>query len=203
MSAAAAERPFSQACENNKAPILSVLRTAFADRRKVLEIGSGTGQHAVYLAANLEHLNWQTSDLEPSHAGIRAWIAATEVSNVLGPVTLDVGEPVWPVSDFDAVFTANTLHIMSWVRVQDLFAGLAHLLPADGVACIYGPFNYRGGFSSASNARFDAWLRSCDPARGIRDFEAVCELAAGAGLALRDDHAMPANNRLLEFRRLR
>ncbi len=203
MSPAKGGCPFSQACENNKDPILGVLRSAFSDRQKVLEIGSGTGQHAVYIGAALAHLGWQTSDLAPAHAGIRAWIEASAAANVLEPVTLDVADRDWPVRDFDAVFTANTLHIMSWEHVQALFAGLGRHLPPAGVVCIYGPFNRGGRFTSESNARFDAWLRSRDPASGIRDLEAVCELAALAGLELDEEHGMPANNRLLEFRRLR
>lgn len=202
MSGPRASRPFSQACENNKAPILEVLREAFADRQTVLEIGSGTGQHAVHFGAALAHLAWQTSDLEPAQAGIRAWLAHSGTDNVHPPVTLDVAQAHWPVTRFDAVFSANTLHIMSWSRVESLFSGLERYLAAGGIVCLYGPFNYGGDFTSESNARFDAWLRSRDPRSGIRDFEAVCALAGGAGLELSQDHAMPANNRLLELRRL-
>ena len=196
-----AAKPFSQACENNREPILAILRDAFADRSHVLEIGSGTGQHAVHFAAALPHLTWHTSDLAEHHAGIRLWLAEARLANVTGPVELDVRREPWPVpAGLDAVFTANTLHIMAIEGVEALFAGLGRHLPAGGCACIYGPFNYGGRYTSDSNARFDDWLHARDPASGIRDFEAVTALAAAAGLVLAADHAMPANNRLLHFR---
>lgn len=195
-------KPFSQACENNCEPILAVLRGAFADRRNVLEIGSGTGQHAVHFAAVLGQLTWHTSDLAEHHAGIRQWLDDAALGNTTGPVTLDVCQQTWPVPPgLDAVFTANTLHIMAFEGVEALFAGLGRYLPDGGRVCIYGPFNYGGEYTSDSNARFDQWLRSRDPASGVRDFEAIASLAGSAGLALVEDHAMPANNRLLHFQR--
>lgn len=194
-------KAFSQACENNKGPILQVLGRQFADSGKVLEIGSGTGQHAVFFAANLPHLIWQTSDLPASHASIRAWIAEAALANVREPVLLDVDNPVWPVSDFDSIFSANTCHIMAWQSVEKLFAGIARYLPEGGKCCIYGPFNYHGAYTSDSNARFDQWLQQQYPHQGIRDFEAVDRLAQQAGLQLLEDNAMPANNRLLVWRK--
>lgn len=195
-------KPFSQACENNREPILAILREAFAHCSNVLEIGSGTGQHAVHFAAALPHLTWHTSDLVEHHAGIWLWLDEAGLANVTGPVELDVCQQPWPVpADLDAVFTANTLHIMAIDGVEALFAGLGRYLPVGGAACIYGPFNYGGRYTSASNARFDQWLHERDPASGIRDFERVASLAAAAGLDLVADHAMPANNRLLHFRR--
>jgi len=192
------EKPFSQACENNKGPILEVLRHAFDDRRSVLEIGSGTGQHAVYFAAQLSHLEWQTSDLEQNHPGIRLWLDEAGLPNLRPPIALDVTHPDWP-EGFDAVFTANTTHIMPWSAVERMIARIGAELPTDGVFCQYGPFNYGGRYTSDSNARFDLWLRQVDPAQGIRDFEAVEALALQAGLELVADHALPANNRLLEW----
>lgn len=193
--------PFSQACENNQAPILSVLAQAFADRRRVLEIGSGTGQHGVYFAPRLPHLMWQTSDLAEHHAGIRAWQAHRPAPNLLPPVLLDLRASDWPQGAFDAVFTSNTAHIVAWPLVQRLFALVGGHLPEGGVLAMYGPFNYGGAFTSDSNRAFDAWLRSRDPESGLRDAEDVVALASQHGLRLEDDHAMPANNRLLVFRR--
>jgi len=196
----AIEKPFSEACENNKGPILEVLREAFSDRSAVLEIGSGTGQHAVHFAAALPHLRWQTSDLAEHHAGIRLWLQEAALPNLQPPLALDVTQPQWP-SGFDAVFTANTAHIMPWPAVVAMFDRLGTLLPPGGRLCQYGPFNYGGKYTSESNARFDLWLKQMDPARGIRDFEAIEALASQAGLMLEADHALPANNRLLHWRK--
>ena len=193
----------SEACERNQGPILDVLRRWFADRRRVLEIGSGTGQHAVHFGAHLPHLTWQTGDLARHHPGILAWLAEARLANVLPPLALDANAPAWPAIECDAVFTANTLHIMSWPAVEGLFGHLDRLLPAGGVLAVYGPFNSGGRYTAHSNARFDAHLQLQDPAMGIRDFEAVDALARGLGLELAEDCAMPANNRTLVWRRTR
>ncbi len=195
------DKPFAPSCENNKAPILEILMDAFSDRSLVLEIGSGTGQHAVHFAAALPHLHWQTSDLKENHPGIKLWLEEAALSNLYPPVSLDVTQPDWP-EGFDAVFTANTTHIMPWSAVIEMIARIGEQLPTGGVFCQYGPFNYNGRFTSDSNAGFDHWLKEIDPARGIRDFEAVEQLANEAGLALVADHSMPANNRLLVWRKL-
>jgi hypothetical protein len=197
------QKPYSESCERNKDPILEILRHAFAEAGSALEIGSGTGQHAVYFGAALPHLTWQTSDLPENHAGIRAWLEEAGLPNVLPPLTLNVGEAQWPIGNVDAVFTANTLHIMSWLEVERLFTGLGSILNPGGPLCIYGPFNYRGTYTSDSNARFDAMLRARDPASGIRDFEEVQKLGLQNGLTFEAEHAMPANNRLLVFRKAR
>ena len=194
-------RQFSAACGRNREPILAILRDAFADRRHVLEIGSGTGQHAVFFGAALPHLIWQTSDVPQNHPSIIAWQQEAGLANVLPPLALDVNED-WPQGPFDAVFSANTCHIMAWPEVQAMFAGIGRVLSMGGVVCIYGPFNYGGQFTGASNAQFDASLKAQAPHMGIRDFEAVNALAAAQGLALQADHAMPANNRLLVWRRV-
>ena len=194
--------PDAPATSRNRDPILAVLRTHLASRRRVLEIGSGTGQHAVHFAAALPHLQWQTSDLPDNHPAIQAWIDASQLGNVLPPLALDVGNAdTWPAQRFDAVFSANTLHIISWPQVQALFANLPRVLARDAVVLVYGPFNIGGRFTSASNADFDAQLRSDDPQRGIRDIEAVQVLATDAGLAFVADIEMPANNRCLVWRR--
>ncbi len=194
-------KPYSESCERNQAPILAQLQMLFAGRRHVLEIASGTGQHAVYFGRALPHLSWQTSDLPANHAGIRAWLAEAQLPNVLPPLALDVNEAVWPVTAVDVVFNANTVHIVSWPAVQHMFAGIGRVLEPGGALCLYGPFNYGGAYTSASNADFDAWLKARDPHSGIRDFEAVCELAAAQGLSLLQDIAMPSNNRLLAWRK--
>jgi len=202
-AAALSDKPFAESCVENRAPILAVLRAVFADRSRVLEIGSGTGQHAVYFAPELPHLNWQTADVPQHHAGIRLWLAEAALPNVLLPLELDVNRTEWHSGRYDAVFSANTLHIMSWPEVERLFAGIGAVLESGGVLAIYGPFNINGAFTSESNARFDAWLKARDPASGVRDFEAVDALARAQGLVLQQDVAMPANNRTLVWRRMR
>ena len=192
--------PDAPATARNRDPILAVLREHFARPMRVLEIGSGTGQHAVHFAAALPHLQWQTSDLPDNHPGIRAWIEASGRDNVLPPVTIDAADPAsWPDARFDAVFTANTLHIMGWPEVEALFANLPRVLAGDATLVVYGPFNIGGQFTAPSNAAFDAQLRAGDPRRGIRDLEAVQALAASAGLLFEADIPMPANNRCLVF----
>jgi SAM-dependent methyltransferase len=195
------EKPFAEACERNRGPILEVLREAFADCRSVLEIGSGTGQHAVYFAARLPYLVWQTSELPVHHAGILAWLAEAQLPNLRQPLVLDVAGD-WPAATYDAAFTANTLHIMAWPLVERFFRGVRGVLAPGAVLAAYGPFNYGGAFTSESNAQFDRWLKSRDPASGIRDFDQVCALAAANGLAFVRDVPMPANNRTLLWRRL-
>lgn len=197
------DKPFAESCVENRAPILAVLRAVFADRSRVLEIGSGTGQHAVYFAPELPHLTWQTADVPQHHAGIRLWLAEAALPNVLAPLELDVNRTEWHSGRYDAVFSANTLHIMSWPEVERLFAGIGAVLESGGVLAIYGPFNINGAFTSESNARFDAWLKARDPASGVRDFEAVDVLARAQGLVLQQNVAMPANNRTLVWRRMR
>jgi SAM-dependent methyltransferase len=193
--------PFSEACERNKAPILEVLRGAFADTEHVLEIGSGSGQHAVWFGQHLPHLAWQPSDVAAALPGLRARIEAEGPDNVLAPMALDVARHPWPVTGLDGIFTANTLHIVSWERVQHFFRGVGKALAPGGTLCVYGPFRYGGKFTTPSNAEFDEWLKLRDPASGVRDFEAVDALARAQGLQLLADHAMPANNQCLVWRR--
>ena len=190
-------KPYSESCEQNRAPILAILRVVFADRSHVLEIGSGTGQHAVYFGAELPHLRWQTADVHAHHPGIAAWLVEAALPNVLPPLVLDANHTDWHKDRYDAVFSANTLHIMSAQEVEKCFEGIGQVLKPGGVLAVYGPFNYHGQFTSDSNARFVQWLKSRDPASGIRDFETVDALARQQGLALIHDHAMPANNRTL------
>lgn len=192
-------KPYSEACERNRAPILDVLKRAFAHRRFVLEIGSGTGQHAAYFAPALPHLVWQPSDVPEHLEGMRQWVAECAAANLRPPIALDVGGE-WPQLDADAVFSANTCHIMSWPQVERMFAGIGRMDSVQ-VFCLYGPFNYGGRHTSESNARFDAMLRARDPASGLRDYEAITALARRCALEPVEDNAMPANNRLLVFQR--
>ena len=193
-------KPFSPACERNQDAILAVLREHFAHRTRVLEIGSGTGQHAVHFARALPHLIWQCSDVPAHLNGVRQWLADAGLANTPAPLAFDINAAP-PQREFDAVFSANTLHIVSWGEVQRLFALLPSLMSERCVLTVYGPFKYGGQFTSASNAAFDASLRVDHPLRGIRDFEAVGTLARGAGLALLEDRAMPANNRCVSWQR--
>ena len=194
-------KPFAPAAERNRESIASVIVPLFSDIKTVLEIGSGTGQHAVYFAARMPHLVWQTSDLTHNHDGIRQWIAESALSNVMPPLELDVDEARWPVERVDAVFTANTLHIMDWSSVQKMFFGVSRVLDDDGLFCVYGPFRYGGKHTSESNARFDASLRSQNPLWSVRDMNDVRELAGRNSLEPEQDHDLPANNRLLVFRK--
>lgn len=193
-------KPYADACDRNREPILEVLRQHFADRRSVLEIGSGTGQHAVHFAAALPWLTWQTSDVDSNLPGIRMWLEESGLSNLPPPIPLDV-TGAWPGGRFDAVFTANTLHIMSWPEVCALFASLPQVLTGEALLAVYGPFNYDGRFTSESNASFDVWLKQRSAHSGIRDFAAVDELARSIGFSLVEDRPMPANNRTLVWRR--
>lgn len=194
-------KPFSPASERNRGPILKILRTLFSDVKSVLEIGSGTGQHAVYFASEMPHLVWQTSDLAEHHPGIRLWVDDAALPNVLPPLLLDVNNANWPIDEVDAVFTANTLHIASWQSVENMFAGVSRVLSRNGLFCVYGPFSYDGLHTSESNAQFDRSLRARDPHSGIRDFADVIALASRKRLSLKEDQSMPANNRFLIFRK--
>lgn len=191
----------SEACERNKGPILTILRDAFAHVRTVLEIGSGTGQHAVHFATHLPHLAWQPSDTGEYLPLLREYLQQYAGPNVRPVIELDVRQHPWPMSGFDAIFSANTLHIMSWEAVKEFFTGVGAALTVSGTLCVYGPFRYGGAYTSPSNAEFDRYLKARDPQSGIRDFEAVDELARHQGLELLADHAMPANNQTLLWRK--
>ena len=191
---------YSDASERNRDPILGILRRVFADRRHVLEIGSGTGQHAAYFAPALSHLTWQPSDVAENLTSIRVWREESQSPGLREPIELDVERPFPPVKA-DAVFSANTCHIMSWAQVERMFAAIAALLPPGGVFALYGPFHYGGKATSPSNAEFDAWLRGRDALSGVRDFEEIRKLGSKHGFDLEEDNAMPANNRLLVFRK--
>jgi SAM-dependent methyltransferase len=193
--------PFSAACERNKEPILEVLRKRFAGIVQVLEIGSGTGQHAVHFARALPHLTWQPTEQLTYLADLTERVKLEGPQNLRIPTLLDVRQAVWPLRSVDALFTANTLHIMSWPEVAALFRGSDSVLAPGGVLCVYGPFRYAGRYTSDSNQEFDRMLQKRDPESGIRDLDAVTSLAAQYGLRLEADHDLPANNRLVVFTR--
>jgi SAM-dependent methyltransferase len=191
--------PMSEACERNKEPILAVLRMSFAEVRNVLEIGSGTGQHAVHFARHLTHLTWHPTEQLSYLPDLTARVQREGSPNLRAATVLDVRQSVWPVLSVDAVFTANTLHIMSWTEVMAMYRGIGEVLAPRGVLCVYGPFRYAGEYTSDSNRAFDQMLKERDPRSGLRDVNAVTELAASFGLDLLADHDLPAFNRLLRF----
>ena len=190
-------KPFAESSEQNKIPILAVLKQFYGEVETVLEIGSGTGQHAVFFAEQFPHLTWLASDQLEYHAGIQMWLKDSGLTNIQGPLLLDVNQSDWPLKHTDAIFSANTVHIMGWPSVERMFNGIGKILKEGGIFCLYGPFNYNGKFSCESNARFDLWLKQRDPVSGVRDFEALQILADKAGLVFVDDVEMPANNRIL------
>ncbi len=195
------DKPFSQACENNKQPIFNALKDLLDEVDSVLEIGSGTGQHAVHFASLKPQLRWQCCDQAEYLPGIQRWLDDAKLHKLPSPQCFEVNSSPWPQGEFQALFSANTLHIMSWPSVEQLFARIAREGQPLQWLWFYGPFNYGGEYTSASNAQFDAWLKNRDPQSGIRDFEAVNTLAENAGFRLHSDCALPANNRLLIWRR--
>jgi SAM-dependent methyltransferase len=192
----------SEACERNKGPILEVLRTELTGAATVLEVGSGTGQHAVHFAAGLPHLQWQPSELPEHLPPLAERLQLQGGQNLRVPLALDVRDDPWPLAPVDAVFSANTLHIMDWSAVREFFRGVGSVLRSAGVLCVYGPFRFHGAHTSDSNAEFDRWLKARDPLSGVRDFEALDALARASGLEFAADHAMPANNRTLVWRKV-
>ena len=195
-------KPFSESCEQNKHPILNAIQALLADKHRVLEIGSGTGQHAVFFARQMPHLRWQCSDQADYLKGIKLWLDEAALDNTPQPIIqLDVSQDSWPVFDEsnqpDAIFSANAVHIMAWENVLDFFSNATALLPSKGLLILYGPFNYNGQYTSESNARFDSWLKQQNPHSAIRHFEELDKLAQQGGLTLRKDIEMPANNRIL------
>jgi len=198
--------PYSEACERNKDVILAVLKEHLSHAKQVLEIGSGTAQHAAHFAAALPYLNWQTSDQSVYLSGVQARVKSTALANLLAPFELDVIQADWlanapdQTQKYDAVFTANTLHIMSWQNVEAVFSNITSVLSEKALLIIYGPFKYQGQFTSQSNEQFDVMLRQRDPHSGIRDFEQINQLAEAQGFELLQDSVMPANNQCLVWR---
>ncbi|MDV2859276.1 DUF938 domain-containing protein [Psychrobacter sp. CAM01] len=205
-SIAPAGVPFSQACENNKAPILNVLQKELQEHTHVLEVGSGTGQHSVYFAPRLPHLQWQTSDVTDNHQVIQAWHNAYPAPNLYAPLAFNLLTDSIPKTNtgepYDAVFTANTLHIIAWPLVERLFELVGAALPLDGKLIVYGPFNENGRYTSASNQQFDISLRQRDAGSGIRHKEEIIALANTHHLILMTQYQMPANNKILVFQKI-
>ncbi|HFD10869.1 MAG TPA: DUF938 domain-containing protein [Crenotrichaceae bacterium] len=195
-------KPFSPSCERNQEPIANKLIDIFKSVARVIEIGSGTGQHAVYFARKMPWLEWQPTDVEDNLSGIQEWVAEAALSNLRSPLVLDVNNERWPQYQFDGLFTANTLHIMSWQSVQNFMQKAAQRLDLDGYLTIYGPFNYGGNYTSTSNEQFDQWLKQQSEHSTIRNFEDVQELATFHSLELCEDYAMPAHNRLLLWKKI-
>ena len=193
-------KPFNRAAENNKGPILEVLQRYLGGTRALLEIASGTGQHAVHFAEHLPRVAWQASELPDQHEAIRLWLDAAGLTNLAAPLALDVTRWPWPVVAADAVYCANLTHISGWSVSEALFAGVARVLRGGGLFFLYGPFNYGGRYTSDGNRSFDGWLKAQDPAWGVRDFEAIAALATAHELVPVEDCTMPANNRLLIWR---
>jgi len=188
---------FAPACERNRDPILAVLREVLPLQGLVLEIGSGTGQHAAYFASHLAGPTWQPTDLADNLASIDAWRTEAGANNLSRPLALDLLGASWPIDRADALVCINTLHIVAWPGVEQLFRGAGRVLAAGGVLYVYGPFRYSDWPLEPSNVEFDKWLKDRDPASGVREFEAVNQLAHENGLRLAGDRAMPANNRSL------
>ena len=188
-------KQYVESCERNKAPILDVLREILTKPALVLEVGSGSGQHAVYFAEHLPHVHWQPTELAENLASVRAWVAEAGLPNLLPPLVLDLFADDWPLTSAQAAVCINTIHIVAWPAVERLFAGVARILDAGGVFYVYGPYRYRQRALEPSNEEFDRLLKVRDPASGIREFEAVNELALANGLQLAGDRPMPANNR--------
>ena len=197
------KKPVSEACERNKDPILEVLKQyILPTHRRLLEIGAGTGQHAVYFAPNFPQLQWMVTDVPANHNIIAMWLREAGIDNIEGPFRFKIGTDEFPTQPMDVVFTANTFHIMAWKEVKTLIKMFGHRLRRDSLVMIYGPFNYNGTFTSQSNAEFDAWLKKENPESGIRNFEDVNRAMIKQGFELLKDHEMPANNRMLVYRRL-
>ncbi|TGO03610.1 methylase [Candidatus Thiomargarita nelsonii] len=190
-------KPYAESSVQNREPILSVIKPLFAKRKHILEIGSGTGQHAVYFAEKMPHLIWQTSDRAENHAGIKMWLDEANLLNTRLPLALDVSKDQWSEKQYDAIISINCVHIMAKSDVQAMFAGCASVLSRGGLLVLYGPFNYGGQYSSESNARFDLWLKERNSFSGIRDFEWLDSLANLGGMTLQGDYEMPVNNRIL------
>lgn len=194
------EKPFAPSCERNQGTILEVLKGIVSDSAvNLLEIGSGTGQHAVFMAPHFPSLNWQTADLLGNHSGINQWVVESQIPNIIKPIVYESGESDFPNMNIDVVFTANTLHIMSWQNVKVLIEQFGKYLKTGARIVIYGPFNYGNQFTSESNAKFDVWLKQQEIHQGIRDFEGIVELMKNQGIKLVEDFKMPSNNRILHF----
>lgn len=194
-------KPFSAAAEQNQEAILPVLSQEFKTANYILEIGSGTGQHAVFFGRQLPWLKWQPSDTSENLTGIQLWIEPANLNNVFSAIELDVCKQ-WPNQQYDGAFAANVAHIMHWHEIEAMFAGLASVLSQDAKFCLYGPFNINGEYTSDSNREFDQWLQMRDPQSCIRDKADLEKLATKNNFQLNKDWEMPVNNRILSWQKL-
>lgn len=189
------------ATARNREPIREVLARELPPRGTVLEIASGSGEHAIHFARAFPQLAWQPSDAsEPALASIAAWRAEAALANLRDPIALDVTAAVWPVAHADAIVCINLTHISPWEATLGLFAGASRLLATGALLYLYGPYRFGGAFTAESNAEFDRSLRARDPRWGVRDLDDLAVAARAQGLVLRDTVAMPANNHSLVFR---
>jgi len=195
------EKPYALSCDKNSQPILDSLKILLTKQESLLEVGSGTGQHAIFMAPYLPQLTWTLSDVQDRIPGVSLWLRDFPRSNLRGPVEYEVGKTDFPEGDFDVVFTANTLHIMSWEKCLLFFRDLGAHLKSNSLFIVYGAFNYAGRFTSESNERFNAWLKDLNPESGIRNFENVRDKLKECGIEFMEDIEMPANNRLLVFKK--
>lgn len=195
------DKPFSAAAERNHKPIAAVLGQILTGRGLILEIGSGTGQHAAYLAKDFPAYQWQPTDLPENLDGINEWAAGSGASNILPAIALDLSKDEWPVGQCEVLVCMNTIHIVSWRLVENLFRGTGKVLKPGGVMYVYGPFEYSDRPLEPTNAEFNEWLKMRDPKSGIRKFDEVNRLAQENGLVLEGDEAMPANNRSIWWRK--
>ncbi|MDH3343213.1 MAG: class I SAM-dependent methyltransferase [Gammaproteobacteria bacterium] len=196
-------KPYADSCDQNRDSILNIIQPLLLNSSSVLEIGSGTGQHAAYFSKKLPHLIWNTSDRAENIEGIKLWLSETDTKQTPQPVELDVTQEVWPRISFDTVFTANTCHIMNQQSVEIMFKRIGDLLPGMGQLIIYGPFNYNQKYTSLSNEQFDQWLKLRNPESRIRNFEDLNAMAEQAGMNLINDYEMPANNRILHWKKMK
>jgi len=195
-------KPYAGSCEQNQQVILDVLKVLFTAPGDVLEIGSGTGQHAVFFSQHLPQLNWQPSDLEAEHVGMKMWLDEVEHNRIQTPLILDVDMPAWKVAKKDYIFTANTTHIISAQQTEKMFIHIGECLKLEGLFAQYGPFNYNGEYTSKSNKNFDVWLKQRNSLSCIKDFETIERLASENKLKLFKDIEMPENNRILVWKKI-
>tara|TARA_Y100001935_G_C17269334_1_gene490997 strand:- start:113 stop:709 length:597 start_codon:yes stop_codon:yes gene_type:complete len=193
---------FSESCEQNKKPILSILKNYLYGKKHLLEIGSGTGQHAAYFASKFPSITWQTSDKAENHTGIKAWIDYSKLDNILPPMKLDVSKDAWPKNSYDIVFSANTAHIMSKENIHSMFTGISKVLLPENEFLLYGPFNIDGKYTADSNMEFDKALKIRDPGMGVRDIEWLEGIGAKNKIFLKDKINMPADNMILVWKQI-
>ena len=190
---------YSQAAENNKAPIADILGRHLPSNATVLEIGSGTGQHALHMSDTIPGITWLPSEREAVVPILRANLALYGSNNIQLPLLLDLADFSWSGDPVDVVYAANVMHIVSESLGERLVQLAAEALKPSGLLMLYGPYKYDGQFTTESNATFDQWLKDRDPASGLRDFGALIATAQCVGLTLTQDYAMPANNQMLIF----